>query len=107
MRSASRPGTSAPHVDSAVVRLDRRSDGPGAAERPQVARVVDAAFAQRRKTIRNSMAASGFPKDELDRALAAAGIAGTVRAEALEPADFIGLARALGSCGDGAGKAAR
>ena len=86
----------APHVDSAVVRIDRVDmalpDGLG---EEQVARVIDAAFAQRRKTIRNSMSANGFEKDVLDAAFAAAGIEPTTRAEMLATPDFIALAQEL------------
>ncbi len=59
----------APHVDLAVVRIDR-VDGvvPEGLDREFVARVIDAAFVQRRKTIRNSMSANGFAKDVLDAA---------------------------------------
>lgn len=92
----------APHVDSAVVRIEREvvrgRDGEplGARELAAAARVIDAAFAQRRKTIRNSMAASGFGRPELDEAFAAAGIAPGSRAETLASADFVRLAAALG-----------
>ncbi len=86
----------APHVDSAVVRIERAEaelpDGLAAAD---VARVIDAAFAQRRKTIRNSMGANGFEKDALDAAFAAAGVLPTARAETLSTADFVRLAAAL------------
>ena len=85
----------APHVDSAVVRLDRRSAGEvvlgEGISASDVACVVDAAFAQRRKTIRNSMGAIGFDKALLDEAFAAAGIAPTARAETLSLADFTRL----------------
>ena len=85
-----------PHVDSAVVRLDRGGEplpeGLGCAE---VATAIDAAFAQRRKTIRNSMSSNGFDKEALDEAFAAAGIAPNARAETLAPADFVCLAAAL------------
>ena len=86
----------APHVDSAVVRIDR-VDGvvPEGLDREFVARVIDAAFAQRRKTIRNSMSANGFAKDVLDAAFEACGIAPTTRAETLDVADFVRLAREL------------
>ena len=91
-----------PHVDSAVVRLDRMpmadpmSGEPLSAERAaRVAEVIDAAFAQRRKTIRNSMGANGFEKDALDAAFAACGIAPTARAETLSPEDFVRLEGAL------------
>lgn len=91
-----------PHVDSAVVRLDRTpmadpaSGEPLSAERAaRVAEVIDAAFAQRRKTIRNSMGANGFEKDALDAAFAACDIAPTARAETLSPEDFVRLEGAL------------
>lgn len=86
----------APHVDSAVVRIERGGeplpDGLAAAD---VTAAIDAAFAQRRKTIRNSMSANGYEKDALDAAFAAAGISPTARAETLSTADFIRLAAAL------------
>ena len=86
----------APHVDSAVVRIDR-VDGvvPEGLDREFVARVIDAAFAQRRKTIRNSMSANGFAKDVLDTAFVACGIAPTTRAETLDVADCVRLAQEL------------
>ena len=86
----------APHVDSAVVRIDR-VDGtvPAGLDRAFIARVIDAAFAQRRKTIRNSMSGCGFAKDALDDAFAASGIAPTARAETLAVADFVRLAQEL------------
>lgn len=83
-----------PHVNSAVVRLERAPlvDAGRAAE---VSAVIDAAFAQRRKTIRNSMSASGFDRAALDAAFAACGIAPTCRAETLSTEDFVRLAAAL------------
>ena len=83
-----------PHVNTAVVRIDRAPlvDADRAAE---VSAVIDAAFAQRRKTIRNSMSASGFDKAALDEAFAACGIAPTCRAETLATEDFVRLAAAL------------
>ncbi|MBM6675915.1 16S rRNA (adenine(1518)-N(6)/adenine(1519)-N(6))-dimethyltransferase RsmA [Olsenella uli] len=83
-----------PHVDSAVVRIDR-APLVGAARVAEVSAVIDAAFAQRRKTIRNSMSASGFSRDVLDAAFAEAGIQPTCRAETLAPGDFVRLADAL------------
>ena len=89
----------APHVDSAVVRIDRVDGVDGVVleglDREFVARVIDAAFAQRRKTIRNSMSANGFAKDVLDAAFEACGIAPTTRAETLDVADFVRLAQEL------------
>ena len=91
-----------PRVNSAVVRLDRtQARNPltsillSEEELLHTMRVIDAAFAQRRKTIRNSMSASAFDKDKLDQAFLATGIAPTVRAEVLTSQDFICLAAAL------------
>ncbi len=85
----------APHVDSAVVRIDRVAGPSTNVDNAEVARVIDAAFAQRRKTIRNSMGANGFDKAELDRAFEAADIAPTARAETLACADFVRLTEEL------------
>lgn len=94
-----------PHVDSAVVRLDRAPMvDPATGETlsdekiASVSAVIDAAFAQRRKTIRNSMAGSGFDKDVLDQAFIACDIAPTTRAERLAPEDFVRLEAALVAC---------
>ncbi len=91
-----------PRVNSAVVRLDRtQARNPVTSkllskeELLHTMSVIDAAFAQRRKTIRNSMSASGFDKEKLDQAFLATGIAPTVRAEVLTSQDFICLAAAL------------
>ena len=85
-----------PHVDSAVVRLDRGGVLlPEGLSRVEVAAAIDAAFAQRRKTIRNSMSSNGFDKEALDEAFAATGIAPSARAETLAPSDFVRLAAAL------------
>lgn len=85
----------APHVDSAVVRLDRVEVEMGGIEPEAIAHVIDAAFAQRRKTIRNSMSSSGFDKAALDAAFDACGISPTARAETLGVEEFIRLAMAL------------
>jgi 16S rRNA (adenine1518-N6/adenine1519-N6)-dimethyltransferase len=82
-----------PHVDSAVVRIDRDPVQDAPENTPAV---IDAAFAQRRKTIRNSMAASGFDKAALDVAFSQTGIAPNARAETLSVAEFVELAKALG-----------
>ncbi|WP_077597526.1 16S rRNA (adenine(1518)-N(6)/adenine(1519)-N(6))-dimethyltransferase RsmA [Olsenella urininfantis] len=91
-----------PHVDSAVVRIDRsRALGPVSGEPLTdeqcvwAMQVIDAAFAQRRKTIRNSMSAKGFDRDTLDVAFAELGISPAARAETLSPEDFVRLAERL------------
>lgn len=91
-----------PRVDSAVLRLDR-------IERPEpptllvaAARLADAAFAQRRKTIRNSVLAStGMAGDAFDRALADAGIDGRRRAETLSVEEYLLLAACMSPGGAG------
>lgn len=91
-----------PHVNSTVVRIDRApmaDPKTGLDLTPSqldwVAHVIDASFAQRRKTIRNSLSAGGFERSRLDEAFARSDIAPTTRAESLSPSDFVRLADAL------------
>jgi 16S rRNA (adenine1518-N6/adenine1519-N6)-dimethyltransferase len=87
----------APKVDSAVVQIVPYDQGAGpvAAERTEgFARVVHAAFNQRRKTLRNALSAQ-FPVEAIDRALAAAGIDGQRRGETLSVVEFARLAERL------------
>jgi 16S rRNA (adenine1518-N6/adenine1519-N6)-dimethyltransferase len=83
-----------PNVDSVMVRLVRRTDAPDAAGFARLAAVVDAAFAQRRKTLRNTLRALGTP-EEVEVAAAAAGIDLAGRAEEVAPEAFVRLAAAL------------
>jgi 16S rRNA (adenine1518-N6/adenine1519-N6)-dimethyltransferase len=80
-----------PRVDSTVIRLDRvTSVDPETAT--AAARTADAAFAQRRKTIRNSTkSVLGMTGEKLDVALQGAGIDGGRRAETLSVAEFVNL----------------
>ena len=81
----------APQVESAVARLaPLRSARPAIADEALFARVVAAAFAQRRKTLRNALSALA---DEA--ALHDAGIDSRVRGETLSVADFVRLSNAL------------
>jgi 16S rRNA (adenine1518-N6/adenine1519-N6)-dimethyltransferase len=81
-----------PNVDSALVAF--RRTGPGATK--HVKRVVDGAFAHRRKTLANALALSGLvARERAVEALAAIGRSANVRAEALEPPEFVALAHAL------------
>ena len=85
-----------PNVDSALVAFRRTA--PGAT--PRVRQVVEAAFAHRRKTLANSLALSGLAaRERAVEALAEIGRAANVRAEALEPPEFVALATALESRG--------
>ena len=89
-----------PRVDSAVLRLDRVSRPEPAELLEAAAALADAAFAQRRKTIRNSVLAStGWSGATFDEALAAAGIDGRRRAETLSVDEYVTLAREVGLLG--------
>lgn len=82
----------APHVESAVIRIERNEDAPAPELLEVASALADAAFAQRRKTIRNSMS-SRYPKDVVDRLLAECDIAPTVRGETLTPETYLQMAR--------------
>lgn len=58
-------------------------------------RVVKAAFAQRRKTLRNCLGAAGYPDRDVDRALGAAGIDPRRRGETLSIPEFAALTAEL------------
>jgi 16S rRNA (adenine1518-N6/adenine1519-N6)-dimethyltransferase len=83
-----------PNVDSALVAFIR-TELP--ADYARVKEVVTGAFAHRRKTLPNSLALAGTASREQGaEALAAISRLPETRAEALAPADFVKLARALG-----------
>jgi 16S rRNA (adenine1518-N6/adenine1519-N6)-dimethyltransferase len=85
-----------PRVDSSVIRLERRTPSAEPELIERACRIAEAAFAQRRKTIRNSIRATRpVEADRLDRALEAVGVAGTARAETLPPEIFVALAEQL------------
>ncbi len=85
-----------PRVDSAVIRLERCEYPLGEGERVEIVRVVEAAFAQRRKTLRNSLKGTlDLATPIIDTALSEAGIDGSLRAETLPPESFVELARAI------------
>jgi len=79
-----------PNVDSALVAFRRTRDW--GSEFTPLKRIVQAAFAHRRKTLVNSLALSGI---DGANAIAALGLDPSVRAEALEPGRFLDLAEAL------------
>ncbi|MEU1546957.1 16S rRNA (adenine(1518)-N(6)/adenine(1519)-N(6))-dimethyltransferase RsmA [Nocardia sp. NPDC005745] len=84
-----------PRVESGLVRIDRYAQPPwpmDAEHRRRVFAVVDAAFAQRRKTLRAALAGWAGSPAEAERRLLAAGIAPTARGETLDTAAFVRLA---------------
>lgn len=78
----------APHVDSGLVRITAQPQPD--ADRARVFTLIDAAFAQRRKTLRTTLA--GPLQGRVDGVLAAAGIDPGLRGEQLSLADFIRIA---------------
>jgi 16S rRNA (adenine1518-N6/adenine1519-N6)-dimethyltransferase len=86
-----------PNVDSALVAF-RRIDSPQ--RLAEVRRLVEAAFSHRRKTLANALALSSLAsRERTAAALATLGLRPDVRAEALEPEQFVALAAALGERG--------
>jgi 16S rRNA (adenine1518-N6/adenine1519-N6)-dimethyltransferase len=82
-----------PNVDSALVAFRRR---PLPDRFASIKRLVEAAFAHRRKTLPNSLELSGLTSREAAAAaLRALGRPAATRGEALEPAEFIELERLL------------
>ncbi len=87
--------TPPPKVHSAVLRLDVREQPlvPDAL-RKAFFRVVRAGFGQKRKTLRNSLAAGlGLPPAQMAEALQAAGLSPKARAQELAIADWVRLTR--------------
>ena len=83
-----------PNVDSILVRFDR-GELPGTeAERLSTFALVDAAFQQRRKMLRQSLSVVLGDSAAASARLEAAGVAPTARGEELTVADFLAVARA-------------
>lgn len=84
-----------PNVDSALVAFERIEAPANAAD---VRRVVSGAFGHRRKTLANALALAGLAtRAEAVSALETIGRRPDVRAEALQPDEFIRLTEALTS----------
>ena len=84
-----------PNVDSGLVRLTRREPPATTASRTTVFRVVDAAFAQRRKMLRGALAGLFGSSADAASALEAAGVDPQARGEVLGIADFARIAEQL------------
>jgi len=83
-----------PNVDSVLVRFDRGAPRGDTALRDRVFRLVDAAFAQRRKTLRQALGAAVGGTAAAGALLAAAGIDPAERGERLDVDAFTALAKA-------------
>ncbi|WP_345675818.1 16S rRNA (adenine(1518)-N(6)/adenine(1519)-N(6))-dimethyltransferase RsmA [Yinghuangia aomiensis] len=82
----------APNVDSGLVSLVRREPPTTTATREAVFAVVDAAFAQRRKTLRAALAGWAGSPAAAEEALTAAGVDPRARGEALDVEAFARIA---------------
>ncbi|MEU7341463.1 16S rRNA (adenine(1518)-N(6)/adenine(1519)-N(6))-dimethyltransferase RsmA [Streptomyces sp. NPDC007074] len=90
----------APNVDSGLVSLTRRTEPVATtASRHEVFAVVDAAFAQRRKTLRAALAGWAGSPVAAEAALVAAGVSPQARGESLTVEEFARIAehRAAGN----------
>jgi 16S rRNA (adenine1518-N6/adenine1519-N6)-dimethyltransferase len=82
----------APRVDSGLVALDRREPPQTSASREAVFAVIDAAFGQRRKTLRAALASWAGSAAAAETALRAAGIDPGARGETLDVVAFARIA---------------
>lgn len=86
----------APKVDSAVIRLTLREPSPKPCDEELLFQVIKAAFAQRRKTVLNSMSSAlSLDKGALSDILSIADVSPTARAERLTLDDYVRIADAL------------
>jgi len=82
----------APNVDSGLVAITRTTPPATTATREEVFAVIDAAFAQRRKTLRAALAGWAGSAPQAEHALRAAGIDPGARGETLTVTDYAKLA---------------
>jgi 16S rRNA (adenine1518-N6/adenine1519-N6)-dimethyltransferase len=82
-----------PNVDSALVAFER-GDTPASEDRDRLFGLVDAAFSQRRKTLRAALAGWAGSAERAGELLVAAGIDPKTRGEQLDVHDFARLAAA-------------
>ncbi|WP_045740067.1 16S rRNA (adenine(1518)-N(6)/adenine(1519)-N(6))-dimethyltransferase RsmA [Actinoplanes rectilineatus] len=85
-----------PNVDSGLVAFTRR-EPPADTERRKVFAVVDAAFAQRRKTLRAALAGWAGGADRAEQVLRSAGVSPQARGESLTVGEFAAIAAAANS----------
>jgi 16S rRNA (adenine1518-N6/adenine1519-N6)-dimethyltransferase len=84
-----------PNVDSSLVRFVRHESAGDEALRKIVFKIIDAAFAQRRKMMRAALSDLCGGSAAASSIIEASGIDPTIRGEALELADFIKIAITL------------
>jgi 16S rRNA (adenine1518-N6/adenine1519-N6)-dimethyltransferase len=84
-----------PSVGSAVVRLERLAAPPVEVDEGRLWTIVDTAFGERRKTMRNALRRLGLSAIAADAALATAGIDPAARPETLDLDAFARVTEAL------------
>lgn len=84
----------APRVDSGLVKFVRRTPPTSQTTREEVFRVIDVAFAQRRKTLRAALSSWAGSAPEAESILVSAGVSPQARGEALALSDFVAIANA-------------
>ena len=88
----------APKVDSAVVRITLHKEPPvKVLDENMLFRTIRGGFAQRRKTLANSLSSefSELSRDEINSAISSAGLDAGIRGERLSLADYAALSDAL------------
>ena len=85
----------APNVDSGLVAWEHRDPPEVSATREEVFAVVDAAFAQRRKTLRSTLKGLAGSAEAAEAALAHAGVSPMARGESLGVEQFARVAEGL------------
>ncbi len=91
----------APNVDSGLVAWEQREPPATAVSREQVFAVVDAAFAQRRKTLRSTLRSLAGSAEAAEAALGRAGVDPRARGEQLGVEEFARIAEELAAVGAG------
>jgi 16S rRNA (adenine1518-N6/adenine1519-N6)-dimethyltransferase len=82
-----------PNVDSALVYFEKRPVPLPTQLRAEVFRVIDGAFAQRRKTLRQALSSWAGSPDQAEQILISAGVSPQARGEDLSINDFIEVAK--------------
>jgi 16S rRNA (adenine1518-N6/adenine1519-N6)-dimethyltransferase len=82
-----------PNVDSSLVYFQKSSTPRPTTLRAEVFRVIDGAFAQRRKTLRQALSSWAGSPDQAEQILVKAGVSSQARGEDLSIDDFIEVAK--------------
>lgn len=83
-----------PGVDSVIVRIDRRE--PPSVDREALFRIIKAAFSQRRKTLRQTLAGVAGSAERAQQILVEVSLSPSARAEELGLDEFVAITRAMG-----------